>query len=225
MKRFTWIILVLFVVALLFLSIAFNSNYRPFYANFYQANQTAQQLNLSEADLLEATDVLLDYIFFMRSDINVWVTTNQQVVQMFNQREMDHMVDVKVLFGMMLTSMSLIFILVGFWIVKLAKQSKSTIFSDLITHAKLAAIAISVFFGSILFVAIIDFQTFWTNFHLVLFRNDLWLLNPNTDRLIVMVPESFFIALITRIVLTWVGLILLFVMTLFVLSKKGHTHD
>ena len=36
-------------------------------------------------------------------------------------------------------------------------------------------------------------------FHHIFFRNDLWLLDPNTDILIMMVPETFFFHLVFRI--------------------------
>jgi len=37
----------------------------------------------------------------------------------------------------------------------------------------------------------VPFDKLFINFHLILFRNDLWLLNPETDRLIVLLPEDF----------------------------------
>ena len=36
-----------------------------------------------------------------------------------------------------------------------------------------------------------DFSDFWTSIHLVSFDNDLWLLDPSKDRLVMLVPESF----------------------------------
>ena len=35
------------------------------------------------------------------------------------------------------------------------------------------------------------FDQAWTTFHEIVFRNDLWKLNPATDRLIQMFPEPF----------------------------------
>ena len=55
--------------------------------------------------------------------------------------------------------------------------------------------------------AALDFNTFWTTFHKILFTNDLWLLNPKTDILIMMVPEQFFFDLVMRIALFSFGMI------------------
>ena len=38
-----------------------------------------------------------------------------------------------------------------------------------------------------------DFTKWFTVFHHIFFDNDLWILNPATDRLINIVPEPFFI--------------------------------
>ena len=53
--------------------------------------------------------------------------------------------------------------------------------------------------GALAFYAFLDFNEFWTMFHHIFFRNDLWLLDPNTDILIMMVPETFFFHLVFRI--------------------------
>ena len=43
--------------------------------------------------------------------------------------------------------------------------------------------------------AVFDFDSFFTTFHRLAFTNDLWLLNPRTDLLIRLMPESLFIDL------------------------------
>ena len=53
-----------------------------------------------------------------------------------------------------------------------------------------------------------NFNLFWIKFHQLLFSNDLWLLSPDESNLIKMVPEEFFISLITTIIL---HILLLFV--------------
>ena len=43
--------------------------------------------------------------------------------------------------------------------------------------------------------ALIDFDGLFVTFHRIAFTNDGWLLNPRTDLLIRLMPESFFIRL------------------------------
>jgi integral membrane protein (TIGR01906 family) len=55
--------------------------------------------------------------------------------------------------------------------------------------------------GAIGAFAAIGFETFWDNFHGVLFTNDFWQLDPNRDHLIQMFPEDFW-----RDVTIWIGI-------------------
>lgn len=70
---------------------------------------------------------------------------------------------------------------------------------EIFTSWKVACVSLLAIFSGLMVVVINDFDIFWTQFHHVLFRNDLWILNPQTDLMISMVPQSFFFALITRI--------------------------
>jgi integral membrane protein (TIGR01906 family) len=40
-------------------------------------------------------------------------------------------------------------------------------------------------------LSLLDFDALWTRFHQIAFRNDLWLLDPRTDYLIMLFPEPF----------------------------------
>ena len=57
------------------------------------------------------------------------------------------------------------------------------------------------FLAACLLAAIVstDFTKYFTVFHEIFFDNDLWLLNPNEDLLINIVPEPFFVDTAARI--------------------------
>lgn len=57
----------------------------------------------------------------------------------------------------------------------------------------------------ILLLAVVDFSSFWTTFHKIFFRNQLWILDPSTDILIMMVPSQFFFDLVTKIGIWYFG--------------------
>ena len=44
-----------------------------------------------------------------------------------------------------------------------------------------------------------DFHRYFMIFHEIFFKNDLWLLDPDTDLLIRMLPEGFFLDMAKRI--------------------------
>jgi integral membrane protein (TIGR01906 family) len=47
-------------------------------------------------------------------------------------------------------------------------------------------------------LSLLDFDALWTRFHQIAFRNDLWLLDPRTDYLIMLFPEPFWLAATIR---------------------------
>ncbi|NBG87465.1 TIGR01906 family membrane protein [Isachenkonia alkalipeptolytica] len=49
-----------------------------------------------------------------------------------------------------------------------------------------------LFFGVLALLMYVDFGRYFVIFHLIFFDNDLWLLNPQTDTLIQMLPQPFF---------------------------------
>lgn len=192
----TCFMLNLFISAILVLS--FN---RGYYAKMYARLEVAQTIGISDHDLDTATHALLAYVSGTRETLDLKVSVDGQAVEMFNQREKDHMVDVKALYHnadqfrfvstIFVALMILVSIGVGDYID--LKLNRNVLQASLIT----LFMAIG-FLGS---YALLDFESFWIGFHKLIFTNDLWLLNPNVDRLIMMVPYEFFLGLVTRIVL------------------------
>ena len=89
------------------------------------------------------------------------------------------------------------------------------------------ALAVFAFvFGFIAVFCIIDFDSFWTYFHHVFFpMNDLWLLDPRTDILIMMVPGKFFFDLCVSIVFTVFVLMIMYYILLKILDRKVFGND
>jgi integral membrane protein (TIGR01906 family) len=209
-----WIVLIL--SALQFT--AFNLD---FYKEQYTFRNTAAMIGVSQNDLLTVTDVLLDYTSGQRSDMNVEVSIGGVVQPYYNQREIDHMVDVRNLYLNVLQIRDILFVFALINIVVLAVFRRKAI----IPMLQFGLTWVSIGFGLILLslgtFAVIDFNAFWTAFHKVFFTNDLWLLDPNTDNLINMVPEGFFIDLIVMIAIH-VGLVLLSIFTILqAIKDKG----
>jgi len=75
--------------------------------------------------------------------------------------------------------------------------------------------------ASIGFFAFLDFNRAFTIFHELLFTNDLWLLNPETDIMIQMLPLDFFMGIGLKIAIIYiVYLILSFVITSVLIRKR-----
>jgi len=62
----------------------------------------------------------------------------------------------------------------------------------LLRSLRWSAIGTSVFLVVFGLTAAIDFGWLFTQFHFLSFANDLWLLDPSSDFLIIMFPQRFF---------------------------------
>jgi D-alanyl-D-alanine carboxypeptidase len=71
-----------------------------------------------------------------------------------------------------------------------------------------------------------DFDHYWRIFHTIFFTNDLWLLDPSTDMLINIVPLEFFIALVERCALLFIGFILILLVPsiIYLVIHKKNKH-
>ena len=216
---------ILLILVLLLTSIDIFSLDRAFFLSQYKKLDVATDIGVSSADLVKSTDVLLDYLRNTRKDLNVSVTIDGTARQMFNQREIDHMVDVKVLYrsAMFFRNLSLIIgSAIAIILLLMYRRKAIRLLARGIVNA-------SIVFGVILaFLAVyasVDFYGFWTQFHQLFFRNNLWILDPNTDNLILMVPEPFFFALVFRIVGGFsLALIVINVIAYFA-QKKGDAYE
>jgi len=209
-----WIVLILSSLQLT----GFNLD---FYVEQYASRGTAAEIGVSQQDLMHVTEVLLDYTSGKRDDLIVEVEVNGTVQPFFNQREIDHMVDVRILYlgVIQLRNILLIFALANIFAL-MAFNRKSTI-SILQFGLKWVSIGLGTIIVALAAFAIIDFDAFWTAFHKVLFTNDLWLLDPYTDNLINMVPERFFIDLILMIAVHFTMAMLTLFTLLQGLKDKG----
>ena len=190
------------VLIMLITSIDYNCFDKGFYAKEYKDLNTAQSLGMTEKDLNKATYTLLDYLKNERDDIQVEISLKGTKTEAFNEKEASHMFDVRNLyhFALILRKGCIVALLVS--LVYLIFQYRGGIYTHLSIAYMKTAILFFVFFALVGFWAYADFDAFWTAFHRLAFRNDLWLLDPSTDLMINLFPSDFFFKLVFKII-TW----------------------
>lgn len=111
----------------------------------------------------------------------------------FNDREVAHLRDCEALFALLrkvrrrLIPWAVLLVVGGAYLLQDRRRArKAALLSPLIPLAPLGAFALW---------AVIDFDGAFVFFHRVLFDNDLWLLDPATDLLIRICPESMFMSM------------------------------
>ena len=181
-----------------------------FYRNFYQKENLASSIGTSSDNLINNTQNLLNYLNKKEQLNTDW----------FSEKDILHMVDVQNLYTFSHNIMiyCLLTLIISTIIIILILRGKSLLYITKIFNKVLLLFIVLV--GGLSAVIAYNFNSFWIKFHTTLFSNDLWLLSPNESNLIKMVPEEFFISLITKIITYILILFILLFTSNIVIRKK-----
>ncbi|WP_243109310.1 TIGR01906 family membrane protein [Dehalobacter sp. 12DCB1] len=170
-----------------------------FFRSEYNKLDTVSVTGMPEKDLMVTTTELLAYIQGDKDNLEIRAEINGQERQVFNQREIVHMADVQRLYlsSRMVRNAGLIVLFLFLILLRISNGKKY--FRSWASGFLAAAVIFLCIFGAVGIAVWRDFQVFWDSFHYLIFTNDLWLLDPETDILIQMVPEQFFFDLVIRI--------------------------
>ena len=165
-------------------------------------NAPPETTGLPEAEYTAMGQMTADYLTG-RTDVFQLTFTNKSgnVFQCFQPHEAEHMADCRNLIRLAMVLRS-VFGLLGIIILSEAimlPKRRERIAQGAIVGLRLTAIVL----GGLLIWALVDFDGLFTAFHRIVFTNDGWLLDPQTDLLIRLMPTRFFITLSGRVFL-WV---------------------
>jgi integral membrane protein (TIGR01906 family) len=171
---------------------AFN---RFFFDEQLATNSVAENLNMSEEELAQVSDHIFLYLSGSKETFAFNAILDGEYQPVFNEKEIEHMVDVAALYqgAMVIRNVSLAVFLIG--AVFLFIYARYTFFTTLF-RSSVISLGLMVVLALIFAVS---FNEAFNTFHHIFFANDLWLLNPATDNLIVIVPPAYFMALIAWI--------------------------
>ena len=181
-----------------------------FYKEFYQKENIANYIDTSSDNLINNTQNLLNYLNKKEQLNTGW----------FSEKDILHMVDVQNLYTFSHSIMIYCFItfILSTIIIILNLRGKSLLYITKIFNKVLLLFIVLI--GGLSTIIAYNFNSFWIKFHTTLFSNDLWLLSPNESNLIKMVPEEFFISLITKIIIYILILFILLFTSNIVIRKK-----
>lgn len=193
MKKILSIILIL-SLSLTFLMISIeNSAYnKSYYLKSYKKYNIEAETGRIMYELEEITNHIIDYLKGKGGD--------ELLSPYFNEREVLHMRDVKVLFQYE-RIVKYIFGIIAIFIIIYLSYKKEYIFLGKALSFGLFINHLILIIMSVLIVS--DFNKYFTIFHHIFFNNDLWLLDPNTDLMIQMLPEEFFVGMAINIGLSF----------------------
>ena len=161
----------IFAIVLPLFLILFNTSYITnsewLYDYGWWRNDIANRTGLPTEQLNRGADQIKYYFNNDEELLDLQVEYAGADVSLYKEREILHMIDVKALM-------------------------KQDVFPLLLRSLKWSAIGTGAFLVVFGGTAVIDFGWLFTQFHFLSFANDLWLLDPYNDYLIIMFPQQFF---------------------------------
>jgi len=179
------LVLVLLTTALFIPS--FNTS---FYMREYERNGVFERTGLSGSELELITRNIINYLRGANDDLNI---INGERVYLFEQREIEHMSDVReqFIFAANVRGLSLLLFAITFFIMTSYKKLKDC--ALLLKSMRAACAAALVIFVALAVFVTLNFDFAFDLFHFLLYSNDYWILDPNVHLLINMLPTQFFI--------------------------------
>lgn len=163
---------------ILTLTITFTINATWLYRFDVDYLKISEQTGIVKETILKNYDILLSYL-------NIpWITELEMPDFPSSERGLFHFWEVKKLFFL---NYGILFIS-GITSVLLFSRDRDRKREILNRMSKWGAIIIPV----LIFALIVGFDTIFVRFHEVFFNNDAWLFNPNTDPIIRVLPQAFF---------------------------------
>lgn len=192
---------IILVLCILFSALQLTMNDKNYIEYSYSRLQVARGMGMSNIDLVNSCNRLVDYMEGRVDSIDIMVTVNGERVLMFDQpQEVSHMADVRLLYQNFRTCRDFGLLLALVLYLLAAILHVRTAMHTLASGYTYGAFVIALFAGFIGTWAALDFSSFWTFFHQMLFWNDDWLFDASASRMINMLPERFFSDLILRMV-------------------------
>jgi len=186
-----WVFILCLPILLLTVSIGWGVNSQWLYKYGFEKYNVSQTTGIAEVELEKAATGLISYFNSGEANISLTVIKDGEPFELFNQREVAHLRDVKgliwldywVLLGTLIYTLSyagasLFWRRGRYW----QRLGWGVVSGSGITLALMLALGLGTLFG---------FDQLFLQFHLISFTNELWQLDPARDYLIMLFPQGF----------------------------------
>ncbi len=220
-----FLVAVLFValvpIFLIAVSVRWVINFPPLYSYGFDQYDIPRRTGIERAELISAGKQIRDYFNDDEEYLAVRaVVRGVQYQNIYNEREVLHMKDVKALVKGVyrvseLTGLYLLAVLVGGLAIWGRRFMQSI--ATLIGWGGWTTVALLVVVGLAMTVG---FDRLFLAFHLISFTNDLWQLDPRRDYLIAMFPEVFFFTATILIIVSVLFLSVCLIVASWIIRKR-----
>ncbi len=155
-----------------------------------------------------AAEEIIRYLKGEKADFQTMAVKDGEVQELYDQRERVHMEDVLFLFDrvrLIRNASIAVILLLTAWMIARDERWKPHWLRTLF-YTGLGNVDLMILLALLIWL---DFSKYFTYFHLLLFDNDLWILDPGRHVLIQLLPETFFVNTAVAIGLYAMGSLLL----------------
>ena len=186
-----WLFILCLPLMLLTASIAVAVNCSCLYQCGFDKYDVGSTTGLEEDQLEKAADGLIGYFNSDEETISLTLIKDGQPLELFNEREIAHLKDVKGLFQLdywlLVGTLSYILVYAGIYLFYRKTEYRPVLARAVLYGSALTLILIiAVGLG-----ALFDFDDLFWQFHVISFDNDFWRLDPGQDYLIMLFPQGF----------------------------------
>jgi integral membrane protein (TIGR01906 family) len=188
-------LLALLVVAvplfLVTLAVVWAVNDLRLYRYEFRLQKVSGETGISESQLMSAVVQIRGYFNSRKEPLDVRIELSDQTRSLFNEREAQHMRDVKrLVWGVYLTCWVAFAYLLGWLVAGLVSKRRLLLRKGAVQVLWGCGLTVVPIVG-IGLAAWVAFDAVFVLFHRISFANDLWQLDPTTDYLIRIFPERF----------------------------------
>ncbi|AFK86228.1 MULTISPECIES: TIGR01906 family membrane protein [Thermoanaerobacterium] len=164
--------------------LAFNLN---FYINEFDKYGVKYVTGMDKSQLSKVALRIQDYLYGKSESLQIDAVIDGRNQKVFDERELEHMKDVRNLFknGFLLRNLMIIIYILAFLFLYFRKE-------DVFYHTYRGMLFVILFLLVTGAIVSLDFNKWFIYFHHIFFDNNLWQLDVARDRLIQMLPEGFF---------------------------------
>lgn len=191
--RLTGVLLSLFILLTAFESNALSASY---YSEAFSRLEVTRGMDIDSNRIPEIAKGLTDFLK-TGAGLNETVTTDAGTEPFYSEKERHHMSDVYKLFQLLRTVIIILGIASAIGLIytfmpnhqrytHTVMRRLSHLFMSTVVTSLIVLFVLGVLYST-------GFDAAFVGFHKLFFTNDLWILNPVTDRLIQLMPIDFFI--------------------------------
>lgn len=156
---------------------------------------------------------MLNYLKGDEQELQYTVSTEHGDFDFFNEQDIKHMADVRNIFlsSLRIRNISFALLMASIFLNFFIKKIRNTV----LKAARRTLLILFVLQIILVIFMLFDFTNIFLLFHKIIFKNDLWLFDPDMDYMINILPEQLFMDISTKIGLIYILSLCLAILVLY----------